>query len=89
MSAYHRSAEGKARSRADRARVTLPTQCARCGRLIEVGQPWDLGHSVDVVLGGADSPTYPEHTSCNRRAGGRTGARITNLKRRRPATPSW
>jgi hypothetical protein len=37
--------------------------CVRCGRLIEVGQAWDLDHAPDHVgyLG-------PSHASCNRAA---------------------
>jgi hypothetical protein len=48
--------------------------CARCGRPIMPGTPWDLGH-VD-----GDKSRYrgPEHRSCNRKAGGKQGAEITN-----------
>jgi hypothetical protein len=37
-------------------------RCARCGELIEPGEPWDLGHS-DI-----DWSCYsgPEHSACNR-----------------------
>ena len=40
--------------------------CPRCGRRILPGQSWDLGHSE--VPG---EPSKPEHSSCNRSAGGR------------------
>ena len=35
--------------------------CVRCGGMIRVGEPWDLGH-VD----GSDSYAGPEHQACNR-----------------------
>jgi hypothetical protein len=40
--------------------------CARCGLLIEPGEPWDLGHDDD------DRRFYsgPEHRRCNRSAPG-------------------
>ena len=36
--------------------------CWRCGRLIEAGQPWDLGH----VDGDPTRYAGPEHRKCNR-----------------------
>jgi hypothetical protein len=54
--------------------------CGRCGDRIQPGRPWDLGHDDD-------RRTYrgPEHPSCNRKAGGANGARVTNALRRRGA----
>lgn len=46
-------------------RATGTVACARCGRLIEPGQPWDLGH----VDGDKTRYTGPEHQDCNRAAG--------------------
>lgn len=43
-----------------------------CGKPILPGQPWDLGHTTDVALGGTNSTKTPQHASpCNRSAGGR------------------
>jgi hypothetical protein len=54
-------------------------RCARCGRLIAPGQPWDLGH-VD-----GDRSVYagPEHRRCNR------GAPMRNRLLRRRASRDW
>lgn len=61
--------------------------CARCGRTILPGQPWDLGHAVDRAMGGRDSDgLYPEHARCNRAAGGRLAQAMT--RRPRPPTVS-
>ena len=50
--------------------------CTETSRLIAPGQPWDLGHTHDRT-----SWTGPEHVPCNRSAGGRNGAAVTNGKR--------
>jgi len=52
--------------------------CARCMQPILAGQPWDLDHDASRTgyLG-------PSHRACNRSAGGREGAKITQMIRRR------
>jgi hypothetical protein len=57
--------------------------CWRCGRLIEAGQLWDLGHSDH------DRTTYtgPEHRRCNRAAGATHGNRRRRWTRRGLVVP--
>ena len=61
---------------------TTTIHCWRCGNPIPPHQPkaWDLGHKTPRHNGGTNNPTntHPEHTTCNRSAGGKTGATITN-----------
>lgn len=57
--------------------------CARCGERLQAGRPWDLGHSDDRLTW-----TGPEHQTCNRRAGGRNGAAVTNAQRAEPIRTS-
>jgi hypothetical protein len=53
--------------------------CARCGRPILIGEDWDLDHGP-----GRSSYLGPSHSRCNRIAGARNGAAVTN-GRRHPA----
>ena len=62
--------------------ATGPRPCPRCelpvypdhlAHLNIDGRKFDLGHQVDVALGG-DGPKIPEHATCNRAAGGRLTA---------------
>lgn len=89
MSAYHRTAEAQRRANQARAMVVLPTECWRCGLVIEAGMAWQMGHTMDVALGGEHSPLRPEHRRCNARAGGRTGAKVTNARKARGQRPTW
>ena len=61
-------------------------RCARCGKLIESGAKWELGH-VD----GSGKKLYsgPEHFGCNRSAGGKLGATITNGAGSRKVSRVW
>ena len=63
--------------------------CWRCGRVLEPGSPFDVGHR-DTEAGHELSNLAPECVRCNRRDGGRRGAAITNARRaprRRSAPP--
>ena len=56
--------------------VTGPWPCPRCGEEMRASQRLDLGHAVDVRLGGHGGPRHLEHRSCNRRAGGELSVAI-------------
>ncbi len=58
--------------------------CSRCGRPIVPGMPWDLDHSDD-----RGEYRGASHRTCNRRAGGRNGAAVTNGKRHRRTSRLW
>jgi hypothetical protein len=51
------------------------TKCARCHALIKADQAWDLDHNDDRT-----GYIGPSHVSCNRSAGGRNGAAVTNSR---------
>lgn len=82
------SASSKARAQ---CRVQLkrgPVACAKCGREITKDTPeseWDAGHVTDRALGMGGHAVTPEHKTCNRSAGGKIGAAITNARYQKPS----
>lgn len=88
MSRHHHDPNGlwsPTLSAAWRKRLTplLPLPCIDCGQRVEPEHPWDVGHLVPLSQGGTATADNigPSHRSCNRRAGGRMGAAITNEQR--------
>lgn len=97
MTSKHRDPLYLSNARIVRARVRrswkLGTEqhCWRCGRVLEPGAPFDVGH-LDPDGGHELSNLAPECVRCNRSDGGRRGAAITNAQRGarmpRTATPA-
>lgn len=89
MTSKHRDPEFQRNSRLVRAQVRrawkigTDVSCWRCGRVLEPGSAFDVGH-LDPDGGPGRSNLAPECVRCNRREGGRRGAAITN-GRHRPA----
>lgn len=69
--------------------------CQRCGREIQPGQRYDVGHRIDSSRGGTHDLANlgPEHRGENRSAGGRLGAHKTNTEsgtsRTSRGLPTW
>ncbi|MFE6733418.1 hypothetical protein [Microbacterium sp. NPDC057650] len=61
-------------------------RCWRCGRPIEPGMRFDVGH-LDPDAGPGRDNLAPECVTCNRSAGGKLGAAITNARRGARPTP--
>lgn len=60
--------------------------CWRCGLPIAPTEQWDAGHLDDLGTGGHPAgKRVPEHTRCNRSAGGRLGHVLRSRPRRRLA----
>ena len=55
--------------------ATLPAPCPFCGRLVKLGQAWDVDHATPRIHGGTDTAgnLRPAHAACNRAAGARLG----------------
>ena len=89
MSQHHRAQKWSTHSPKLRKLITpqLPLPCVECRRPVMPGQKWDVAHIHNAEHGG--QPTLanvgPAHQECNRRAGGKRGAQITNRKRRASA----
>lgn len=87
MSQHHR--RQKWTTHAPKLRVqhaaTLPRQCIDCGRIVTALDQWQVGHIRPAMHGG--QPTFantgPTHTTCNRKSGGKLGARVVNSRRQR------
>lgn len=54
--------------------------CRKCGEPMKSSQRLDLGHPEDRALNAASRADELEHSTCNRSAGGRLGAMITNAQ---------
>lgn len=69
-------------------RAALPSPCVnppcKHGGMVYPGQRFDVAHIVDADAGGSNdrSNLGAAHPDCNRRDGGRIGARKTNEARR-------
>lgn len=69
--------------------------CIGCGRDIQPGQRFDVGHRIDAARGGGHDLDNlgPQHRRENRRAGGRLGATRTNntrgTSRQSRGLPTW
>lgn len=62
----------------------LPLPCVECRRPVMPGMKFDVAHIHGAEHGGAASLANvgPAHVGCNRSAGGKRGAQITNRGRR-------
>lgn len=75
-------ARAKVQAEIDQGRAV----CGKCGKPVLPGQAFDAGHVVDLMYGTADRTVQAEHRSCNRSAGGRLGAAVTNGRRKQKQT---
>ncbi|WP_341999380.1 hypothetical protein MRBLWH7_000793 [Microbacterium sp. LWH7-1.2] len=98
MTAHHRDPLYMRNARIIRKQVNAEhnagrsVTCHKCGREIQPGQRYDVGHRIDASRGGTHDLTNlgPEHRRENRAAGGRLGALITNTTSRTSrGLPTW
>lgn len=101
MTALHADPVFMRNARTVRARVNADLKagrfvaCQRCGREIQMGQRFDVGHRIDASRGGSHDLANlgPEHRGENRSAGGRLGAAKTNnaagTSRASRGLPTW
>lgn len=92
MSQHHRKQKWSTHSPKLRALILpmLPMPCRRCGRPIQPGDKWHVGHIVPAELGGQPvlSNVAPEHAGCSHSSGGKRGAQIVNARRQQRANGS-
>lgn len=103
MSEHHRSTSWKVILRTVKPRVAaaLPAPCIEgCGRLVNPGDTFDLGHIVSVAAArrmgwteqqiNAASNLGPAHPKCNRSAGGKAGRALqVAASKQKRRLPSW
>jgi hypothetical protein len=98
VSAIHHDPEYIRNARIVRRIITAQLQagslviCVNCGRAIQQGQRFDVGHKRRPDDGGSHalSNLGGAHRRCNRSHGGRIGAAMTNrASRRARRLPSW
>ncbi|WP_349902612.1 hypothetical protein [Parafrigoribacterium humi] len=88
MTAKHADPEYRKNARLIRQHVNsarkrgIEILCWRCGWPIDEEQAFDIGH-LNPTEGHNMANLAPEHRGENRRAGGKTGAAIQNLRRAR------
>lgn len=103
MSEHHRTTAWSKVLRVQKPRVAaaLPAPCIEgCGRMVEHGSTFDLGHIVsvaDALMQGwttqqINDPSNlgPAHPTCNRRNGGKAGrAKQVAARRQTRRLPTW
>lgn len=84
---HHRWVNGEGRRQRARLAALLPTPCPRCGKPVLASHAWEADHTIPLNRWPESKP-YPNalimaaHKSCNRSAGGKDGARITNSRKK-------